>query len=83
MPEWPHEYIVRENVDDDLFVQTVEHIRKYGYVGNFYEKLLTYFEEDGLIYWTMGSPIDQTIIINRTKKENSYEVRLANGTLPG
>ena len=31
MPEWPHEYLVRERVDEDLFVQLVEHIRGQGY----------------------------------------------------
>ena len=35
MPEWPHEYIVREHVDESMFVQIVEHIRKHGYVGHF------------------------------------------------
>ena len=28
MPEWPHEYIVRERVDKDHFVQMVRHIRQ-------------------------------------------------------
>ena len=32
MPVWPHEYIVRERVDEELFVQLVEHIRAHGYV---------------------------------------------------
>jgi hypothetical protein len=31
MPEWPHEYIVRERVDESLFVRLVEHIRVHGY----------------------------------------------------
>jgi hypothetical protein len=30
MPEWPHEYIVKERVDEKLFVELVLHIRKYG-----------------------------------------------------
>ena len=68
MPEWPHEYIVRERVDDELFVQMVEHIRKYGYEGKFYNKTITYFDEDGMTYWTMGAPIEETIIINRCDK---------------
>ena len=28
MPEWPHEYIVRERVDEELFVTLVQHISK-------------------------------------------------------
>jgi len=82
MPVWPHEYIVRERVDEELFVQLVKHIRAHGYEGNFYRRKITYFDADGLTYWTMGAPIEETIIINRCKKENTYEVRLANGTLP-
>ena len=35
MPEWPHEYIVRERVDENLFVQLVRHIRACGYEGIF------------------------------------------------
>jgi len=82
MPMWPHEYLVRERVDENLFVQLVQHIRCHGYQGRFYQKEITYFDEDGFVYWTMGAPIEETIIINRCKKENSYENRLANGTLP-
>ena len=79
---WPHEYIVREHVDQDLFVQLVHHIRAHGYVGNFYSRQITYFDEDGLVYWTMGSPIEKTTIVNRCKEEQTYECRLKNGTLP-
>ena len=79
---WPHYYIVRERVDENLFVKLVEHIRQYGYEGNFYKKKITYFEEDGLVYWTMGASVDKTIIINRCPKESTYEYRLKNGMLP-
>ena len=82
MPEWPHEYIVRGKVDEALFVETVKHIRRYGEPGRFYKMVITYFEEDKLVYWTMGAPIEETTIINRCKKEDSYEERLRNGTLP-
>ena len=82
MPEWPHEYLVRDRVDEGLFVQLVEHIRAEGYEGNFYRRKITYYDEDGLPYWTMGAPVEETTIINRCKKENTYEARLANGTLP-
>ncbi|MBN2366680.1 MAG: hypothetical protein JXL67_10970, partial [Calditrichaeota bacterium] len=82
MPKWPHEYIVRERVDEKLFVKLVKHIRYRGYEGNFYKKRITYFEHDGLVYWTMGAPIDETTIINRCTKENTYEYRLINGSLP-
>ena len=82
MPLWPHEYIVRERVDEKLFEQLVRHIRANGFEGAFYHETFTYFEEDGLLYWTMGNPINETTIINRCRKESSYECRLKNGTLP-
>jgi hypothetical protein len=79
---WPHEYIVRDRVDKELFVQLVQHIRTQGYEGRFYARKITYFDEDGMTYWTMGDPIEETTIINRCPKENTYEERLKNGTLP-
>lgn len=82
MPEWPHEYIFRERVDRDLFVWLVGHIRQHGFEGRFYQRVLTYFAWDGLLYWTMGEPIEETTIINRCKEEGSYKNRLRDGTLP-
>lgn len=82
MPKWPHEYIVRGRVDEALFERLVLHIRENGCEGPFYDRTFIYYEEDGLLYWTMGAPLEETIIVNRCKKENSYECRLRNGTLP-
>ena len=82
MPEWPHEYIVRERVDEGLFVRLVNHIHAHGYEGHFYQKTIVYYEEAGTVYWTMGAPLDETIIVNRCRSEDTYEKRLANGTLP-
>ncbi len=79
---WPHEYLVREKVDEVLFVKMVEHIRANGYVGKFYKMDITYFDEDGMVYWTMGDPIETENIINRCTKEQSYEYRLAHNDLP-
>jgi hypothetical protein len=82
MPEWPHEYLVRDRVDSVLFEALACHIRQHGIEQRFYQRILTYFAEDGLLYWTMGEPIEETTIINRCKEEGSYENRLRNGTLP-
>ncbi len=82
MPEWPHEYIVRERVDIVLFEALFRYIRQHGFEGPFYQHIFTYFAEDGLLYWTMGDLIEETVIINRCKEEGSYENRLRNGTLP-
>ena len=82
MPEWPHEYIVREKVDEDLFVQLVQHIREHGYEGKFYRESFIFYEIDGIVYWTMGAPLPETIIVNRCKTENTYDNRLLHGKLP-
>ena len=66
----------------DLFERLVLHIRTYGHEGRFYEKVLTYHEEAGLVYWTMGAPLPETTIVNRCRSEDTYESRLAAGTLP-
>jgi hypothetical protein len=54
MPEWPHEYIVRARVDEELFERLVVYIRAHGREGRFYEKAITYYEDAGTLYWTMG-----------------------------
>ena len=82
MPKWPHEYLVRDGVDVQLFEELVHHIRLRGREGRFYDQVFVYFEEDGLLYWTMGAPVGETVIINRCKTQESYESRLNAGTLP-
>lgn len=79
---WPHEYIVRDKVDENLFLELVKHTREYGYIGKFYNKDIPYYDEDGMMYWTMDDTIEGTDIINRCRKEQSYEYRLANNDLP-
>jgi len=82
MPKWPHEYIVKDRVDKNKFLELVKFIRENGYLGHFYKKEITYFDFLEHTYWTMGAPIEETTIINRALIENSYENRLKNGTLP-
>jgi hypothetical protein len=82
MPDWPHEYIVRKNVDENLFMQLVQYIRTNGYEGKFFSKNITYYDYRGLVYWTMGAPLKETIVVNRCRKEDSYEFRLMNNRVP-
>ena len=79
---WPHEYLVREQVDENYFVALVEHIRANGYLGYFYKKEIIYYHEDGQVCWTMGAPVDETTIINRCRLDQTYEYRLAHDDLP-
>ena len=82
MPEWPHEYTVRQREDGGLFERLVRHMRANGFEGRFYQMRIIYYEHAGLLYWTMGAPIEETTIVNRCRKEDSYESRLRDGTLP-
>ena len=79
---WPHEYIVRDKVDENKFVEFVRHIRANGYLGKFYTTDITYLDYSNMVYWTMGEPINETTIINRCRKEQSYEYRLAHNDFP-
>jgi hypothetical protein len=54
MPLWPHEHLVRDRVDRELFLSLVVHIRTCGFEAPFYQGILTYFVEDGFLCWTMG-----------------------------
>jgi exonuclease III len=81
-PRWPHNYIVKSPDNAAMFVKTVEYLRNNGYKGRYYAQTNTYFDDDEYSYWTMGEPIEETTIINRCLKEDTYEKRLANGALP-
>jgi hypothetical protein len=52
MPEWPHEYIDRDQVDDSLFMMLVQHIRWQGYESKFYQTSFTYY--DYIAEWFTG-----------------------------
>lgn len=69
----PHEYYVKDKLDErgqEDFVWFVEYIRENGFDCKFAGKKHTYYELDGYYYWTMGNPIEETIILNRCKVED-------------
>ena len=67
MPHIPHFYVVRKHCRaDSEFVQAVRLIRAAGEARPWGRgRPLTYFDIDGWTYWTMGSPLSETTIINR------------------
>ncbi len=90
---WPHEYLVREKVDEALFMQLARHIVEHGYAGTFYKRDVGYFDEGGYVYWTMYReksdppqkdwyPQEDENIVNRCRKEESYEYKRDHGLLP-
>jgi hypothetical protein len=87
---WPHHYIVKDKVDESLFQKFVLHIREFGEWELFYNTPLKYYEEDGMVYWTMVPkdtdpkcyPPETEDIINKCPVDSTYKVRLQEGTLP-
>jgi hypothetical protein len=68
MPKWPHSYVHRDTCSNkDVFVQFVKFIRKYGYEDTFLNKVKTYYNIGEHRYWTEGSPVPETIILNRAR----------------
>lgn len=66
MPTMPHYYTLRAKCDSDQFVAAVVFIREHGQTERYRNKPYIYYYLDGYRYWTMGSPLDETILINRT-----------------
>ena len=69
MPWCPHEYIVRGKCPftDDEFVHFVSMQREYGVKEHWGKYYFPYLYIDDYKYWTMGAPIEETIIINRAQ----------------
>ena len=73
---WPHEYIVQEKVDNNLFIELANHIDKFGDEDYFYNMKQIYFEYNGFTYWHMEN------IINRCLNKDTYHQRKKDGRLP-
>jgi hypothetical protein len=77
MPQWPHEYTVREWRPDlePAFLEFAVLIRAEGVVKPWPRDAVhpryhhTYLELDGWEYWTMGSPLPETTVINRARTD--------------
>jgi hypothetical protein len=69
MPDNPHEYALRKKWvgDPASFNEAVTFIREHGYRNKFKKSWYTQYDLDGFTYWTMGAPLDVTILINRKK----------------
>jgi hypothetical protein len=65
MPQWQHEYTLRRQHNPATFEAAVRFIREHGYRARWGRAIRTYVNLDGKRYWTMGAPVEQTILINR------------------
>lgn len=71
----PHEYTIRWwNMElEDEFIWFAKYIRVNGIKEWFYKSQFIYFYYNGLKYWTMGDPIDNTWVLNRTDDMKIYK----------
>lgn len=60
----------------------VRHIVMHGSDGRFYSQIRKYHHEDGLVYWFMSPMPEGATLVNRCREDQTYEARLAAGTLP-
>ena len=69
MPWAPHEYIVRGKcpLTEEEFVYFINMQRSYGKVERWGKYNFPYLYIDDYKYWTMGAPVEETIVINRAK----------------
>ena len=67
----PHEYVVKDRLtaeDQHVFEQIVVFIREKGFFAIYGRKEPNrYYTVDDYYYWTMGDPVEETIILNRAK----------------
>ncbi len=70
MADIPHEYTLRKKAaSDERFADAVQFIRDNGFRRRFSSRFYTYYRLGGYVYWTMGAPVDETILINRAVEE--------------
>ena len=79
---WPHEYVVRTPENAPMILALARHIFEHGVAGRFYSQVHRYHHEGGKVYWSMDETPEATDLINRCGEDQTYEARLAAGTLP-
>lgn len=65
MPHNPHEYTLRRDTRSATFDAAVRYIREHGELEMYWGKPYRTLYQAGHQYWTMGAPLDVTILINR------------------
>jgi hypothetical protein len=80
---WPHEYVVGTGQNAALILALARHIFEHGVEGRFYSHVRRYHHEGGTVCWSMAAAPEGATLINRCDERQTYEARLAAGTLPG
>lgn len=81
MPGVPHSYVVKgRTMDPDDFERAVKVIRTFGQPGKFYGRTNIYLTLGDRKWWTMGAPLEETIIINMATTDKVYGTQDAPST---
>ena len=77
MPWAPHEYIVRGKcpLTEEEFLYFIDMQRRYGKVERWGKYITPYLYIDDHKYWTMGAPVEDTIVMNRAKVTKPKDAR--------
>jgi SAM-dependent methyltransferase len=70
MPHFPHAYLLKQKIpvsQHPLFDKVVRFIRSNGYKQIHAGREYIYFNHNHHQYWTMGAPVEETILINRAR----------------
>jgi hypothetical protein len=67
MPRNPHEYTLRRETDDATFEAAVRYVRQHGVMETYGGKPYRVLYFGAHKYWTMGAPLEVTILINRKR----------------
>ncbi len=79
---WPHEYVVRNPENATMLLALARHIFEHGTLERFYTRVFKYHHEGGKVYWSMDTTPESTGLVNRCDEAQTWEARLAAGTLP-
>lgn len=79
---WPHQYVVRNDENAPMLLALAHHVFEHGNEGRFYSTIRKYYHAGGKVYWSMDPTPEATDLINRCDEGQTYEARLASGTLP-
>lgn len=70
----PHEWLVRRNVhNEEMFEAFIGFIRFYGYPELYAGEEYVCLDIGNHKYWTMGAPVEETVIINR-RSYDGYDI---------
>jgi len=70
----PHHYTLRDTWESqEDFDATVMFIREHGVTERFGKRDYTVYYRDEYKYWTMGNPLEQTILINRKAVVHEFD----------